>query len=281
MRLLRLTVVLAGLGIAAAPDADRDGLDDALELQLLQQFAPTFHVSAAECDGLPAEFSLGRHPGPVARNGTIYGQAFPSREGHVELHYYHLWARDCGMAGHALDAEYVSALVRDGKARYWHAAAHQDTVCDSANAAPAASINAIDRGPHVWISAGKHASYLRREACGGGCGGDRCASSSPISIARILNLGERVAPMNGAEWIASPEWNLAAKMSTDFDDLLIARLDQTNDVVTIASRVTPWPVVRGGAEAGHHTGSAIRRANSATRNWLRNRLATSSPATKR
>lgn len=102
-----------------------------------------------------------------------------------------------------------------------------------------------------------------------------------MTIARIVNIGEPGAPMNGAEWIASPEWNLAAKMSTDFDDALIARLDQTNEVVTIASRVTPWPVVRGGAEAGHHTANAIRRANSSTRNWLRDRLATSSPATKR
>src|SRR5437868_11457760 len=40
-----------------AGDADGDGLSDALEQRLLQQFAPTFMVASSDCSGLPAEFA--------------------------------------------------------------------------------------------------------------------------------------------------------------------------------------------------------------------------------
>ena len=97
---------------ASAQDLDRDGLGDSFEQALLARFIPTFYVSAGECDGLPAAFSPGTvHPTVAARNGTIHGRAFPAANGRVELQYFHLWARDCGRGGHALDAEHVSALI--------------------------------------------------------------------------------------------------------------------------------------------------------------------------
>src|SRR5436190_1600529 len=83
-------------------------------------------------------------PPAVARNGTIYGQVFP-RQGlampdrFIEIHYFHLWTRDCGRAGHPLDVEHVSVLVHadredspatDWNATYWDAGAHENTVCD-------------------------------------------------------------------------------------------------------------------------------------------------------
>src|ERR1700744_4160557 len=145
----------------ALTDNDHDGLDDAVEAALLARFAPTFMVSRTDCSAIPAQFVAGdRTPTVMAEDGTIYGQAFP-RSGHpneVALHYYHLWRRDCGEIGHALDAEHVSALVevsgdsagRDAaqvdpqkaRALYWYAAAHEDTVCDASQVVRASTIGA-------------------------------------------------------------------------------------------------------------------------------------------
>lgn len=216
-------------------DSDHDGLSDALEIALLAQFAPQFMVSEDDCSARPAEFVPFRDRLQVqSESGAIYGQAFP-REGdaaQVELHYYDLWRRDCGEMGHPLDAEHVSVLVaRDGesqwKALYWYAAAHENTVCDASQIARAAAIHSERQGPEVWISRGKHASYLNESICESGCGGDRCRAMVPLGQAKIINLGEPSIPMNGASWAASPQWPLAEKMNhSDFSDARIARVDR-------------------------------------------------------
>src|SRR5947209_8698690 len=147
----------------ASPDSDHDGISDAIENMLLTQFAPRFMVSGDDCSLRPAEFvpSLAT-PKIQDEKGAIYGQAF-LRAGNfnqVELHYYHLWRRDCGTFGHNLDAEHVSALVtRDDaanwKALYWYAAAHENTVCDASQIARASSVDGESHGPELWISRGK------------------------------------------------------------------------------------------------------------------------------
>lgn len=53
-----------------------------------------------------------------------------------------------------------------------YSGAHEDTVCDVSSGASAVELNAEDHGPEVWISNGKHASYLSHHQCSGGCGGD-------------------------------------------------------------------------------------------------------------
>ena len=40
-----------------AVDSDQDGLSDALEQELLVQFAPTFMIGRQDCAGIPAEFA--------------------------------------------------------------------------------------------------------------------------------------------------------------------------------------------------------------------------------
>lgn len=228
---MSLTLAAVALALAGGMiDGDRDGLADDLEQRLLARFAPRFLISADDCASAPAEFAVGRtKPAVVAANGTIYGQAFPAAGG-VELHYYHLWSRDCGRRGHRLDVEHVSVLLeRDGagdfRARYWYAAAHEDTVCDISHAARARDLGAVEDRPEVWISRGKHASFLRYDLCGAGCGSDRCDRPRPLRIARIVNVGERDAPLNGAVWVRSPAWLLAAKMGTDFPPEVIAAID--------------------------------------------------------
>jgi len=222
-------------------DSDSDGISDAVEQSLLTQFAPTFMVSGNECSGLPAEFLSGTHlPRVRAANGTIYAEVFPAKNASTgqpaaEIHFYHLWKQDCGAHGHLLDAEHVSVLVQASmsdlsaatwKGLYWYAAAHQNTVCDASQITRASTVNAEDHGATVWISAGKHASFLNETLCGRGCGGDLCQEMTPMTITQIVNLGEPGHPMNGSGWIGSKEWPLAVKMnSTDFPDAAVARLN--------------------------------------------------------
>lgn len=291
------TLVLLAAAVAAAPvpaaartrDDDRDGVADKLEQSLLTRFTPEFVLSAAECDGMPAELARGT-PDPLVtlRNGTIYGQAFALPQGgrsgaFLELHYFHLWGRDCGRAGHALDVEHVSVLLeaphadapaRQWRARYWYAAGHEGTVCDRSTGARAEVIQAVDRGARIWVAAGKHASYLDPSWCSWGCGADRCASAAAAGWRprRIVNLGERGAPMNGATWIDSPRWGLRHKLSSDFHPELISAMDKSPRPFLL------WPELRpaqgfllAGSElgaallqSGRKTSAALGLANSAT-----------------
>ena len=223
-------------------DTDHDGLSDALEQQLLARFMPKFMVGANDCSVLPAEFMAGLEvPQVRADNGTIYGQASPAPSGHgqaatAELHYYHLWRRDCGGHGHPLDTEHVAVLIRsDGtagdaaawKAVYWYAGAHENTVCDVSQIARASTLHAEDRGATVWISPGKHASYLNETLCQRGCGADRCEKMTELVPAHLINLGETGFPMNDSAFIASAAWPLGAKMeASNFPAAPLARLNQ-------------------------------------------------------
>lgn len=247
---------------AQSADSDRDGLPDALEDALLQQFAPRLQVAADDCSVRPASFSPGiTVPTAVADDGTLYGQATPRpRLNHslhgtgagssktapaqeIELHFYHLWRRDCGRLGHALDAEHVAALLRlkdtehpeqadAWRAVYWYTAAHEDTVCDASQIARASTVNAEKHGAEVWVSSGKHASFLTAELCTHGCGGDLCEDMHELPQRPVVNLGELRQPMNGAVWSSSPRWPgpLSGKLDrSDFLTERVARLERLPD----------------------------------------------------
>ena len=91
-----------GCGAAQLVDSDADGLSDALEQRLLIQFEPTFMTGRQDCSNVPAEFEPGvKTPAVKSENGTIYGQVFPAKGSTgerplVEIHFYHLWRKDCG-----------------------------------------------------------------------------------------------------------------------------------------------------------------------------------------
>lgn len=253
-RLAAFKLLLLLLGVsclslhAPAQDRDGDGLTDAFEATLLQQFAPRLMISSQDCAGQPSLFRpQDATPTPIRDDGTIYAQAFPRRVNawqrsstEIELHFYHLWHADCGRMGHALDTEHISVLLRgsgnnvkDWHAIYWYAAAHEDTVCDASQVSRASTLRSQDHGATVWISQGKHASFLDEELCRRGCGGDRCTNPRRMQITRLVNLGEFGAPMNGAIWISSPRWPLAEKMErSDFAADRIGRLDHlpTTDI---------------------------------------------------
>jgi hypothetical protein len=226
-------------------DSDADGLSDALEQRLLVQFSPSFLIGTHDCSGVPAEFRTGLATPLVAEeNGTIYGQVTRAKSDDrkhpdVEIHYYHLWKTDCGKHGHPLDTEHVAVLVRGSgsdvetaswKAAYWYAAAHENTVCDVSQIARAKTLGTEDSGIKIWISPGKHASYLNETLCHAGCGADRCEAMTPLTTTSVINLGEPGHAMNGATFVNSPEWPLMAKMTaSNFPAESLARVDQLPD----------------------------------------------------
>jgi len=111
------------------------------------------------------------------------------------------------------------------KALYWYAAAHENTVCDVSQVARATTLHAEAKGATVWISPGKHASYLSEALCHAGCGADKCVDMVRLPAGNLINLGEPGHPMNGSAFIASGEWPLLDKMSHgNFPPELIARL---------------------------------------------------------
>ena len=287
MRLCLLLVLSSCYLIAQ--DADRDGLDDALEDQLLARFAPTFLVSQGDCDSVPATFASNEAaPRVVARDGRIYGQVF--RTGRfIEVHYYHLWSRDCGRGGHELDSEHVSVLLQapDWRAVYWYAAAHEGTLCNASQGAPAGALHAEKSGATVWISSGKHASFLSAAACRSGCRADLCENMTALPRMPVVNLGESGAPLNGAIWTAAAEWPLAAKMGSDFSPAVLEQLAEASQIVgmnhppVIQSIVAYSANPIGAAATGRdQTASALttaqqsvnrslKLAGQATRKWLR------------
>ena len=291
--LRRAIVMLAICAVlpAWAGDADRDGLDDAFEQALLERFRPVFMLSATECDAMPSEFLAGaKDPLKPVRNGTIYGQVFPlggTRE-RIEIHYYHLWARDCGFGQHPLDVEHVAVLIEspsgsasagEYKAKYWYSAAHEGTVCDSAHGARAADLAAENSGATVWVSHGKHASFLSNGTCNRlGCGGDRCQAVSAMPPGKLINVGEHGAPLNGALWTASRKWGLGQKMTTEFAPDVIARIEsaEPREVIALHPALVPAKAfILGGnhtltsiGTGGKHTGSALQTADKHTSSAL-------------
>jgi hypothetical protein len=286
-------------------DADHDGLSDALEQALLVQFAPTFMVGQDDCSNRPAEFRPEKtKPDVLMEDGTIYGQVFPARASAdaapaAEIHYYHLWKRDCGGHGHPLDAEHVSVLVRAShsdlssakwKAVYWYAAAHENTVCDVSQIARASTLHAELHGAKVWISPGKHASFLNETLCERGCGADKCEEMVALPPGKLINLGEIGHPMNGSLFISSTAWPLASKMAhTNFPEGPVARLNQLpeSDIawfnagrhpaqgVIAISGTTEEAIADSGQDttsaisiAGDSTGTAVSTAGDSTGNAL-------------
>jgi hypothetical protein len=274
----------------AAVDSDHDGLNDTVEQAILLQFEPQFLIGQHDCSNVPARFKTDMATPTVQReDGTIYGQVFLSKTSTrdvpvAEVHFYHLWKRDCGEHGHPLDTEHVALLVQGSsgdfasarwRALYWYAAAHENTVCDVSQIARASTLDAVDHGAKVWISPGKHASYLNETLCKAGCGADRCEAMIPLPPGRIINLGEIGWPMNGSIFIESDAWPLKSKMmATNFPAGTVARLNMmpTTDIAWFNAGRHPTQGViavsasteESIADSGENTTAAINLAGDST-----------------
>jgi hypothetical protein len=272
---LIMALSLASAQQIAPVDSDHDGLSDALEQALLTQFVPHFLTAPKDCSLRPAQFEPNQTtPTVEAENGTIYGQAFPrpGQADQVELHFYHLWRVDCGDMGHNLDAEHVSALVsRDQKgnwkALYWYAAAHEDTICDASQIARASALDAQHHGPTIWISSGKHGSFLSDLLCSRGCGSDECQNLVPLSVPAVINLGELSAPENGATWAGDSNWPLTVKMQrSDFTDARLARVERLPETAILWANPQKRPyqvAIHGGNGTAAGVAAGARATDSA------------------
>lgn len=260
---MRFALLILAAAAAVARDSDGDGIDNKVERELMRRFAPRFLLSAGECDGMPAELRrAAAEPEVLAKNGTIYAQVLPAA-GDIEIHYYHVWANDCGRMGHPWDVEHVSVRIRDGKALYWLAAAHQDTVCDNANAAKAASLDAGDSGATVWISRGKHGSFLNESICRRGCGGDSCTAMTEMPVAKLINIGEWDRPAKDTPWIRSAALQLEKKMRPEFTPELMAALDKGGVQAVYPIKIPGQAAILGLNAAVDGLGVADRKTNRA------------------
>jgi len=277
-----IALLSPSVGVAqTVVDSDRDGLSDDKEQALLEQFRPTFMISATDCAIRPSRFEPDQsNPKAMAADGSIYGQVFPiPGSQNVEIHYYTLWDRDCGRIKHPLDVEHVSVIVAnqqgsEPEALYWYAGAHEKTACDISSGARAKAIGAEQHGPKVWSSSGKHALYLRKDMCHHGCGADSCDDDVELAQnSQVINLGELNNPANGSSWVTSSLWALADKMDSDFSADLIARLDATSGETVITLRgssslrgtIQGGDAALGGAAIGvQHTSTALDTANGHT-----------------
>jgi hypothetical protein len=263
-------------------DSDHDGLSDALEQSLLVQFAPTFMVGRDDCSNIPAEFrSEKTEPQVMTENGTVYGQVFPARTSTdaapaAEIHYYHLWKRDCGGHGHPLDTEHVSVLVRAShsdlssakwKAFYWYAAAHESTVCDVSQIARASTLNAEMHGARVWISPGKHASFLNETLCQRGCGADRCEAMAALPPGKLINLGEIGHPMKGdIAWFNAGRHPAQGviDISRTTEETIADSGQNTTTAISVAGDSTGTAI----STAGDSTGNALHKSYRNTKHAL-------------
>jgi hypothetical protein len=111
----------------------------------------------------------------------------------------------------------------------------------------------------------------------------------PLPAGPLINLGEWGAPLNGSEWIASPQWEFESKLRTDFDGFALQQIAKSPGRVAIF-RPTLVPVratIRGfneGADglvladektataldtAEGHTSKAIEKSYESTKGAIR------------
>lgn len=278
-------------------DSDRDGISDQQEQILLERFRPSFMIGRADCAIRPSMFKPhDKVPTPLAADGTIYGQVFPVSGNRIEVHYYTLWNRDCGRMEHPLDAEHVAVLISmdsqgEPTALYWYAGAHEKTACDISSGRRAEALTKNDNHPTIWSSSGKHALFLRKDMCGGGCGADSCKDNVELlEIGPVVNIGELDQPMNGAAWVKSTSWPLADKMDSDFSGDVLSRLDSipAGTVSTVRGNRSirgsidgADAAVDGGATGVHYTEDALNTANGHTSKSLGTAVKTTGRALRR
>jgi hypothetical protein len=102
---------------------------------------------------------------------------------------------------------------------------------------------------------------------------------TPLSVSRIVNLGEIGMPMNGAIWISSSRWPLTTKMArTDFQPAAISRLENLSQSgiawVNPAKRPAQSTIAAGDSTidallaSNQNTDTALSTAGDATGNAL-------------
>ncbi len=176
---------------AAIVDNDMDGLDDAYEQKLANDYMP--FISLAPDDGCTRDGLLVRvRPHP----------ADPTK---IFILYDHLFESDCGLTGHIGDDEVFGVAVdpsipAPGGILAIKAASHQNTPCervtqcttcsnDSRSACDMAPIGGV-MYPVVYASKDKHGQYATKGSCGFGTCFDSCTLNTTADHPPVVNAGE-------------------------------------------------------------------------------------------
>jgi hypothetical protein len=183
--------------VLPAVDNDHDGLDDAREQQLAEQYLP--YVSLDPDDGCPRS-------GMVARV-----RKHPADPTKILIVYSHLFENDCGLSGHVGDNEAFGiaidpAVPAPGGILAIKTASHQNTPCErdtecstcAGDSRPACD-RQIDAGaewPVLYASKDKHGQYAMLGTCTllDTCF-DQCVLDEQRSRPPVVNVGEPTAAL--------------------------------------------------------------------------------------
>ncbi len=177
-----------------AVDADGDGVDDALELQLAQKYFPYYSIAPGDkCPLHGVLFRLTPHP---------------DNQSWLAVWYVVLFERDCGANGHVGDDEVFGGVIDpnqpapDGLLAV-RAIAHQDTVCGNTTTCgslPGCSPCTMAGSPPtpvVFSSINKHGGYVKEQTCDLNviCDFGGCTLNPAASVPPFVNAGEPSKPL--------------------------------------------------------------------------------------
>ncbi|MBL8913759.1 MAG: hypothetical protein JNM17_23860 [Archangium sp.] len=192
----------AGTSDAGMPDAgtdagivdlDLDGLDDAWEAQLAEQYLPV--LSLHPQDGCPLGgivFRLRPHP---MDNGN----------GLLAVTWTYLFQRDCGITSHVGDNEGFGGTIDPTRSPETglvalRAISHQNTLCErTTTCGSCGGLTPCERAdagekPRLYSSKDKHGGYVSLSGCGTFTCLDTCAVGSRTGVP-LVNAGEPNAPL--------------------------------------------------------------------------------------
>jgi hypothetical protein len=179
---------------AGANDADRDQLDDAMELAWAQQYLP--YLSMSPEDHCPT--------------AGIVVRVEPLAMGFVRIRYDVLYDQDCGIGGHVGDDERFAMTINPAMPPPQgivtiKAVSHKGSECgkesDCGQCAGQHACQTLDKNgtpwPAVWAARDKHGNYVDRSSTcriENTCLDDCDDSATPAALP-IVNVGEPCFPL--------------------------------------------------------------------------------------
>lgn len=175
-------------------DNDGDGLDDAYELALANDYLP--FISLAPDDG-------------CTRDGLVVRvRPHPQDPTKISIFYDHLFESDCGLNGHTGDDEMFGIAIDPQVPPPLgilaiKTASHQNTPCERVTECTTCGVgNACDMAamagatyPVIYASKDKHGQYATKGSCGFGTCFDSCTLNAAPAHPAIVNAGEPGHPL--------------------------------------------------------------------------------------
>jgi hypothetical protein len=207
-------------GEAGGVDADGDGIDDASELQMAEDYFPYFSLNPSDnCTRHGVLFRLSPHPDDATK---------------IAIWYDVLYENDCGLGGHVGDDE-MFGMVIDPKTPppagilAMRGISHQGTACEDTTTcgslpncgACTTAQKGSDLFPVVFAAVNKHGNYVDQDSCNTWwCDLGGCALNSAPDLPLFVNAGEPGRPLSNnlttnGFITAANGWTQAALMNFD------------------------------------------------------------------